>query len=122
MGDFNIDIIKEDCLGFDKLEEICDRFNFTNLIKSETCYTNNHKLTIDLFFTNRPVSFQGTSTAETGLSNCYKFIYLFSIYLSFTNLISIYNQNSLPQTARPVSYPWRSKQNCRMLVSLTPDI
>ena len=50
MGDFNIDIAKEDCLGFDKLEELCDMFNLINLIKSETCYTNNHNSTIDLFY------------------------------------------------------------------------
>ena len=30
MGDFNIDITKEDCLGFDKVEELYDRFNFRN--------------------------------------------------------------------------------------------
>ena len=36
MGDFNIDITKEDCSGFDKLEELRDTFNLTNLIKSET--------------------------------------------------------------------------------------
>ena len=72
MGDFNIDITKEDCSGFDKLEELCDTFNLTNLIKSETCYINNHKSTIDLFFTNKPLSFQGTSTTETGLNNCHK--------------------------------------------------
>ena len=50
MGDFNIDITKEDCSGFDKLEELRDRFNLTNLIKSETCYINNQKSRIDLFF------------------------------------------------------------------------
>ena len=60
MGDFNIDITKEDCSGFDKLEELRDMFNLTNLSKSETCYTNNHKSTIDLFFTNKLLSFQGT--------------------------------------------------------------
>ena len=42
--------------------ELCDTFNLTNLIKSGTCHTNNHKLTIDLFFTNKPLSFPGTST------------------------------------------------------------
>ena len=41
MCDFNIDITKENCSGFDKLEEICDTFNLRNLLKSETCYTNN---------------------------------------------------------------------------------
>ena len=78
MGDFNIDITKEYFSGFCKLEELCDAFNLTNLIKSETCYTNSHKLTIDLFFTNKPLSFQGTSTTETGLSNCHKLISTFT--------------------------------------------
>ena len=57
MGDFNIDITKDYFSGFDKLEELCDRFHLANLIKSETGYTNNHKSTIDLFFTNKPLSF-----------------------------------------------------------------
>ena len=65
MGDFNIDITKEDCSGFDKLEELRDTFNLTNLIKSEIFCINNHKLTIDLFFTNKPLSFQETSTTKT---------------------------------------------------------
>ena len=77
MGDFNIDITKEDCSGFDKLEELRDRFNLTNLIKSETCYINNHKLTIGLFFTNKPLPFQRTSTTETGLSDYHKLITTF---------------------------------------------
>ena len=74
MGDFNIDITEEDCSRFDKLEELRDTFNLTDLIKSETCYINNHKSTIDLFFTNKPLSFQGNSTTETGLSDCHKLI------------------------------------------------
>ena len=49
IGDFNIDITKEVCSEFYRLEELCDTFNLTNLIKSETCYTNNRKLAIDLF-------------------------------------------------------------------------
>ena len=77
MGDFNIDITKHNCSGFDKLKELCDTFNFTNLIKSETCYINNHKSTIDLFFTIKPLSFQGTSSTETGLSYCHKLISTF---------------------------------------------
>ena len=72
MCNFNVDITKEDCSGFDRLEELCDTCNLTNLIKSETYYTNNYKLTIDLFFTNKPLSFQGISTTETGLSDCHK--------------------------------------------------
>ena len=42
MSDFNVDIAEEDCSGFHKLEELCDTFNLPNLVKSETCYTNNH--------------------------------------------------------------------------------
>ena len=66
MGNYNVDRTNENCSGFDKLEELCDRFILINLIKSETCYTNNHKSTIDLFFTSKPLSFQETSTTETG--------------------------------------------------------
>ena len=77
MGDFNIDVTKENCSGFDKLEELCNTFNLTNFIKSETCYTNNHKSTIDLFFKNKPLSFQGTSSTKTGLSDCHKLISTF---------------------------------------------
>ena len=77
MGDFNMDITKEDCSGFDKLEELRDTFNLANLIKSETYYINNHKWTIDLFFTNKPLSFLGTSTTETGLYDCHKLITTF---------------------------------------------
>ena len=67
----------EDCSGFSKLEEFCDVFNLTNLIKSDTCYKNNHKSTIDLRFTNKPLPFQGISTTETGLSDCHKLILTF---------------------------------------------
>ena len=76
-GDFNIDITREDFLGFDKLEELCDTFNLTSLIKSETCSINNYKSTIDVFLTNKRLFFQGTSTTETGLSNCHKLISTF---------------------------------------------
>ena len=77
MDDFNLDITKEDWSGFDKLEELCDSFNFTKLIKSKTCYTNKYKSAIDLLFTKKPLSFQGTSITETGLSDCDKLISLF---------------------------------------------
>ena len=57
MGDFNIDIKKENSVAYNKLEEFCDTFNLTNLLKSKTCFMNNHKLTIDLILTNKPRSF-----------------------------------------------------------------
>ena len=43
MGDFNIDINKDEAIGHDKLDVFCDALNLANLVKSETCYTNNHK-------------------------------------------------------------------------------
>ena len=76
MGDFNIDFKKKGA-GFDKLNEMYDTFNLTNLIISETCYTKNHKSLIDLFFTNKPLSFQKTHVTETGLSDYHKLISTF---------------------------------------------
>ena len=50
----------------------CNTLNLTNLVKSDTCFTNNHKSTIDLFLTNKPSSFQFTSVTETGLSDYHR--------------------------------------------------
>ena len=36
MGNFNIDL-KNENIGLDKLNGMCDTFNLTNLIKSEIC-------------------------------------------------------------------------------------
>ena len=76
MGDFNIDI---DTTGIDvdKLDEFCNLFDLTNLIKTETCCTKNHKSTIDLFLTNRPLSFQKNRTTETGISDYHELISTF---------------------------------------------
>ena len=52
MGDFNINVNKIEAIGHDKLDVFCNNLNLTNLVKSGTCYTNNHKSTIDLFLTN----------------------------------------------------------------------
>ena len=69
IGDFNIDVSKYECIGDDKLDVFCGTFSFTNLVKFKTCYTNNHKSTIDLFLSNKPRSFQFTCVTETGLSD-----------------------------------------------------
>ena len=74
MGGFNIDIKTENSTASDKIEEFCDTFKLTNLVKSKTCFMNNHKLTIDLFLTNKPRSFQIANVTETGASNCHKLI------------------------------------------------
>ena len=70
MGDFNIDL-KIKGFGFSKLDEFCDMFNLTNLIKIETCFT---KSLIDLFLPNKPLSFQKTHLTETGLSDYHKLV------------------------------------------------
>ena len=77
MSDFNIDINKDETIGHDKLDVFCDTLNLTNLVKSDTCYTNNHKSTIDLFLTNKRRSFQYTTVTERGLSDCHRLITTF---------------------------------------------
>ena len=62
------------------IEEFCDTFNLTNLVKPETCLMNNHKLTIDLILTNKPQSLQITNVTETGVSNCHKLMSTFMKY------------------------------------------
>ena len=64
MSNFNIDM-ESKSLGYDKLDEFCDLFNLTNMIKSETCFAKYHKSPIDLFLTNTPLSFQKTHVSET---------------------------------------------------------
>ena len=65
MSNFNIDM-ESKSLGYDKLDEFCDLFNLTNMIKSENCFAKYHKSPIDLFLTNTPLSFQKTHVSETG--------------------------------------------------------
>ena len=77
MSNFNIDINKYDAIGHEKLDVFCNTLNLTNLAKSKTCYTNNYKLIIDLFLTNKPRSFQFTSVTETGLSDYHRLITTF---------------------------------------------
>ena len=77
MGDFNIYIKKENSTACDKLEEFCDTFNLTNLVKLETCFMNNHKSTADLILTNKPRSLQITNVTETSVSDCHKLITTF---------------------------------------------
>ena len=76
MGDFDIDI---NTAGMDvyKLNEFCNVFDLTNLIKTEKCCTENHKSTIDLFLTNGSLSFQKTRTTETWISDYHKLISTF---------------------------------------------
>ena len=57
------------------LNDFCDAFNLKNLVKSPTCFKNpDNPSCIDLFLTNRPKSFHGTRTLETGLSDFHKMV------------------------------------------------
>ena len=76
MGDFNIDFKNKEA-GFDKLSEMCDSFNLTNLIKSETGYTKNHKSLIDFFSQINLCLYKKTHVTETGLSDYHKLISTF---------------------------------------------
>ena len=76
MGHFNIDQqIK--VFVFNKLDEFYNLFNLANLIKTETCFTKSRKSLIDLFLTNKSLSFQKTHVTETGLSDYHKLISTF---------------------------------------------
>ena len=44
------------------------------MIKTDTCFTKSYKSLIDLFLTNKPLSFQKTHVTETGLSDYHKLI------------------------------------------------
>ena len=76
MGNFNIDI-KSSKSDKDKLENVCDLFNLTNLVHSETCFMKNGKSTIDLILTSKPLRFQKMHVVETGLSDYQKMISIF---------------------------------------------
>ena len=76
MGDFSIDAnlpIHE----HGKLEEFCNLFDLSNLIKSNTCFTKTHSSKTDLILTNNSNSFQKSGTTETGLSDFHKLISTF---------------------------------------------
>ena len=76
MGDFNIDI---NTAGVDveRLDEFYNLLDLKNLMKTRTCCTKNHKSTIDLFLTNRSLSFQKTKTTETGISDYHNLVSTF---------------------------------------------
>ena len=76
----------------DSLSKASLTYDLTNLIKTETCCTKNHKSTIDLFLTNRPLPFQKNRTTETGISDYHKLIATFfkSHYTRFKPKIIYY--------------------------------
>ena len=69
LGDFNSEF-SEPCLN-----DFCDIYNLKNLVKEPTCYKNpDNPSRIDLFLTNRPRTFQCTTTIETSISDFHKLL------------------------------------------------
>ena len=69
LGDFNSEF-SEPCLN-----RFCDIYNLKNLVKEPTCYKNpGNPSSIDFFLTNRPRTFQCTTTIEAGISDFYKLV------------------------------------------------
>ena len=78
MGDINVDMsnLNNTSTCFYDVNEFCDIFNLTNLIKKATCLTptaENPSL-IDIILTNRPRSFKNNVTVETGLSDHHRMV------------------------------------------------
>ena len=77
IGDLNIDlkVTNNDKKHF--LEDLCDTFDFTNMIKAKTCFMSIEGSSIDVMLTNKPRSFYKTITIETGLSDHHKMVVSF---------------------------------------------
>ena len=78
MGDINVDMssLNELNVNFYDINEFCDIFCLTNLIKQTTCLTPTakHPSLIDIILTNRPRSFKNSVAIETGLSDHHKMV------------------------------------------------
>jgi len=77
IGDLNIDlkIPNHDKKHF--LEDLCDAYDLTNMVKGKTCFMSSDGSSIDVMLTNKPRSFFKTYTIETGLSDHHKLILTF---------------------------------------------
>ena len=70
ISDFNIEA------DSNEMESFCDTFDLTSLIKEPTCYKNpDNPSCIDLILRNKPLSFQNSCVAETGLSDVHPMIF-----------------------------------------------
>ena len=69
MRDFNVEMSETN------IKDFCETFHLKGLIKTPTCFKKVEKpSTIDLFITNSPKSFIGTTVLESGLSDFHKLI------------------------------------------------
>ena len=69
IGDFNSEETETDIFDF------MNEFDLHNIVKDKTCYkSRNNPKCIDLILSNRPRSFQHTTTFDTGLSDFHKMV------------------------------------------------
>ena len=63
-------------INYYDVNEVCNIFSLTNLVKQTTCLTPTakHPSLIDIILTNRPRSFKNSVAIETGLSDHHKII------------------------------------------------
>ena len=67
LGDWNSAVTEK------VMKEFCETYDLTNLIKEPTCYKNpNNPSSIDIMLTNKKLSFQNSTSLETGLSDFHK--------------------------------------------------
>ena len=74
MGDLNIDTLKNRADANHYLFDLCDTFSLANLISSSTCFKSLSGTSIDVFLTNRTISFHNTAIVETGISHHHRLI------------------------------------------------
>ena len=73
-GDINLDSQPSSIDFKNTLSDLYDIFNFTNLVKTKTCFKSVNGSSVDVMLTNRPGKFQNTSTITTGLSDFHQLI------------------------------------------------
>ena len=71
MGDFNIDI-RQTTSESHKLDEFFNFFSLTNVIKSDTYFTKFCSSTMDLFLTNKKISFKKQTVSKLALATIAK--------------------------------------------------
>ena len=73
LGDLNYNM--QDREQSSPLQSVCDIFDYSNLVKKETCFTKNASPTlIDVILTNKPSHCQNTTNFNCGLSDVHNIV------------------------------------------------
>jgi len=92
VGDINcnVDATPPDC-STQKLLNICESYQYSQLINQPTCLTQHTSSIIDLFLTNNPLHFSDIGVSGIGLSDhclVYASLYLITIFVYYISLLS----------------------------------